>query len=870
MIVEVFKSFEDGLLLFNAVYPDTGWRFDSYNQRDGETTPPYRESGWISAAAPAAKDRPDTIYFDSKPGRYKLKSTVKNVVIDMKPPELVSWTGNFTVFEGEKWSAEFVIRDDSGIDSGVYEITAKTPDNIKHVLALSTRKESDPPAYIPQVTVDGSDNGISFTLEHSENDPTLYRIKLEIDPSKLGEWEKAGDEGSLIQCNEYIKYARFSLIVYDIAGNQIDLIDPKTFPKTFAVYSIDKESILGEVSRLTLDFVNTYPPGLLVGPDMIGKTTILVTNRNLNLVDLGFHVVFGLKPDSVGYLSGLPSNLSLSQDGTYYSHTHDVDGIDSTGYVQAFAYLDGTLGNISCEISGETISVEIDDDLSQDVRGMTYVEGILGKFISECLDNKRKLYVDPFIPDILKGEGIFGLCKVFENYLNTIYTPMEGDCRIGILEKIHRISEFKDPRECEPRLLTRFADEHGSELKFNREDVEKVASVLRKYTVVDNKTISQKDLVDKIYRRYYEILPYINMYKGTEKSFDLIYSVLGLRVELFPLWEGPDHKMVREDKAGDDYWLTSHLEVEVHGEYSDDDMRVLSDFSLEAAKSILPVIRVIDTSTIVDDFVDDNDLRLTVIDFSSDDVKLKPEIAIFSWENKKIPKAKNRKNDLEIYLPMDSQAIFYKDYVATKKADTNPAFWFSRWGAMRNTYGSIPLQFAFGEVMSIDGSLGITEPSSYLSVYPYSIEIRQDRVVLHLDDNEQNRQYLNSWNIWSNTDNSTLIAFKIFRSKDYTVTLENHCESIDFDSIPRVRQGWTESNIPSGNKLRHDFDDGRGLVSAAPYDNSSIENNLTKLVKFPVNLGSSSVSNSLEKIVEYKIGFGSSSVSNEIISIEEQ
>ena len=856
MIVEVFKEYEGGLLLFNAVYPDKGWRFDSYNQRDGETTPPYRESGWISAAAPAPEDRPDTIYFNSKPGRYKLKSTVQNVVIDMKPPELVSWSGKFTVFEGEKWSAEFVIRDDSGIDSGVYEIASDGT-----TLARSTRQESQGPAYYPVLDPDGRDNGVEITFEHSQNDDSLYRIKLEIDPSKIP---------TLVECDDYINYARFSLKVYDIAGNEIDLINPSTFPRTFAVYQVDRDDILSEVRKLTLSFMNTYPPGLLVGSDVIGKTTIVVTNKNLKLANYGFKVVFGLKPDSVGYLAGIAGEPEYSLDKTYYTQTRDVDGIDSTGSVKAFAYLDGTLGNVSCVISGETISVEIDDDLAQDIKGATYVEGELGPFISECADNRRKLYIDPFVPDILKGEGIFGLCKIFENYLNTIYTPMEGDCRIGILEKIHRISEFKDPRECEPRLLTRFADEHGSELKFNREEVEQVAEILQKYTSNEDKIVSRDDLVDKIYRRYYEILPYIDMWKGTSRAFDLIYRVLGLRVELFPLWEGPDHKMVREDKAKDDYWLSTHLEVEVHGEYSDEDLRVLSNFSLKAAKSILQITRVIDNASIVDDLVDDGLLNLTVIDLSGPDEKLKPEFVVFSWENKKIPKAKIRTNDLEIYLPMDSQAIFYKDYIATKKADTNPAFWFSRWGAMRDTYGPIPLQFAFGEAMSIDGSLGITEPSSYISVYPYSIEIRQDRVVLHLDDNEENRQYLNSWNSWTTTQDSTLIAFKIFRSKDYTVTLENHCESINFDSIPRIKQGWTESNIPSGNKLRHDFDDGRGFVSAAPYDNSSIENNLTKLVKFPVNLESSSVSNSLENLVEYKIALGSSSVSNEIISIEEQ
>lgn len=795
MIVEVFKSFEDGLLLFNAIYPDTGWRFDSYNQRDGETHPPYQNPNWISAAAPLepypGDPRPNTIYFDSKPGRYKLKSTVKNVVIDTKPPELVSWTGRFTVFAGEKWSAEFVIRDDSGIDSGVYKITARTPDDNVRTLAESTRKDSDPPAYIPQIKVDGRLNGVVITVDQSENEQSLYRIKLEIDPSVLGVWEKSGDEGSLISCNSFISYAKLSLHIYDIAGNDIDLINPDNFPKTFAVYTVDRENILGEISRLTLDFINTYPPGMLVGSDVIGKTTILVTNRNLKLVDLGFKVVFGLKPDSVGYLSGIPSDLSPSKDGTYYSQTQDVDGIDSTGYVKAFAYLDGTLGNISCDISGETITLEIDSDLAQDVRGSTYVDGILGKFISECLDNKRRLYVDPFIPDILKGEGIFGLCKLFETYLNTIYTPMEGDCRIGILEKIHRISEFKDPRECEPRLLTRFADEHGSELKFNREEVENVAAILKKYTNTD--TVGNLDeIVDKIYRRYYEILPYINMWKGTAKSFDLIYRVLGLRVELFPLWEGPDHKMVREDKAGDDYWLTTHLEVEVHGEYDDDDLRTLSDFSLKAAKSILPVIRVIDASTIVDDFVDDSDLNMTVIDLTGPKNDLEENFAVFSWENQKIQKAKVKSSSLEIYLPVDAKCTFIEGNTNSKKADTNPAFWFLRWSDMRKTYGPISLKFAFTSVSGSDAPVDPETVEYAMGFYPTSVELRRNNVVLHLEDTEQNRQYLNTWNNWTSRyavdpygfdTRNTLIIFRIFRSKDHSATLENFCESITGDAL---------------------------------------------------------------------------------------
>ena len=787
MIVEVFKSYDDGLLLFNAIYPATGWFFESYNQRDGETAPPYRESGWVSAAAPADKDRPDTIYFDTKHGRYKLKSTVKNVVIDLKPPELVSWSGKYTVFRGEKWSAEFVIRDDSGIDSGVYRIAVKGKDadnqDVDILLEESSRKNSDAPAFFPTVDPDGRDRGVKITFEQSQNDNKLYRIKLEIDPNEL-------PEHALIQCNNYISYAKFSLIVYDIAGNQIDIINPKSFPKTFAVYEVDKSTILDGVKKLTLDFVDTYPPGLIVGSDMIGKTTLVAGNPNVDLLDLGFDVVFGLKSDSVGYLSGIQEEPKLSGDGTYYIHTHDVDGIDRTGYVQAFAYLDGNLGNISCDISGENISVEIDADLSQDVKGATYVEKDLGKFLSECVHNKRKIYIDTMVPDILKGEEFYNICKMFETYLNTIYSPMEGDCRIGILEKTHRISEFKDPRECESKLLTRYADEHGTEFKFTREDVERVAEIMNKYAKDPNRVLSKKDLADKIYRRYYEILPYINMWKGTEKSFELIYQVLGLRVELFPLWEGPKHDLVREDKAGDDYWLTSHLEVEVHGEYEDEDLRALSSFSLKAAKSILPVIRVIGNSAIVNDLVEDEEslLNMTVIDLSSDKTVLLPEYAIFSWENKKIPAAKIQRRDLELYLPIDAKAIFCKDSEATKKADTNPAFWFSRWGSMRDTYGTIPIRIAFGLVNTdserhVQGSV-----DNSMDIYPDYIEIRQNRIVLHMADNEQNRQYLNTWNIWTSKHSfdatgfdtkNTIVMFKFFRSEDLSVTLENYCSSVN-------------------------------------------------------------------------------------------
>jgi hypothetical protein len=341
---------------------------------------------------------------------------------------------------------------------------------------------------------------------------------------------------------------------------------------------------------------------MLIGKDEIGRTTAVVENRNVDLAKLGLTVKIGLAGDSVGYLdpSGREEETydpALDQESL--TTIQKIDGIDRSGYVHVFAYMDSGVDPISCEISGEDIKLTLDKNFGQRVKNATWAEGTLGKFITECADNTRKLFVEPFIPSVLKHEELFGLCKMFERYLNTMYTKMSGDCRIGILEKTHRISEFKNIDKVEPELIGYFAREHGSELTMTDEDIRKASEVLKKYAV-DN--FNTTDIVERVYRRLYRLLPYIDQRKGNFSSFDLIFNVLGISAKIYPLWEDPfdSSKMRKKEDAGKDWMLSGHDSLELSEKYDKEDVQNLAEFTYKAAKSILPITRVISYVTAVD------------------------------------------------------------------------------------------------------------------------------------------------------------------------------------------------------------------------------------------------------------------------------
>ena len=90
-------------------------------------------------------------------------------------------------------------------------------------------------------------------------------------------------------------------------------------------------------------------------------------------------------------------------------------------------------------------------------------------------------------------------------------------------------------------------------------------------------------------------------------------------------------------------------------------------------------------------------------------------------------------------------------------------------------------------------------------------------------------------------------------------------------TLGRVKQLWTNVNVPNGVQTRHDFRDGQGKVPAIPVDNAGISNEAIN-VKAISYFGTDNAGISNEainvKAISYP-GKDNAGISNEVINVEE-
>ena len=817
MKIEVFKEFKNNVRLFDAIDPNyITWLFDSENHRDGPTTPagayenPYNyfnqtsfsgqleDPGHDNQMAPGPQPE-NTIYFDNDEYYTKFVTTQKNVVIDYRKPQLISWNGSFTAFkDGGNWTAELIIKDDSGIDGDAFAFAIRGNSGTEsaavlgEVASIVSKRGDDEPYYNPVLTTvpaTGLD-GVDIRIQQSDIDKTMFRVTITIDPNKLKTCLEADGHGFMAcDADAKFKYVLLNFTLIDIAGNVMEPSD-EFAKQAFVYFDISREELLKDVQKLTLSPADIYPPNLFIDEDMIGHMTIIATNPNETLYEYGFVPKIGLLSDSVGFLSGDPDQHIDGADQL-------VDGISNAGYVKAYAYLDGSMGAVTCSIGDDVeINMMLDQDLASELRALTYVEGEWGPFIVECSTNTRKIDVDPFVPSCLKHEGFYGLCKHLERYLNTMYTPMGSDCRIGVLEKIDRISHFKDPDSCEPELLTKFAEDHGSEFNFNRAQVEKAANVLLAHSDIEN--LDSRDLIESIYRRFYGILPYIDRWKGTTRGFELLYRVLGIDARIYPLWEGPTHDMVREDRAKEDYDLTAHLEIELKSDvFNKREMTVISDFLMSAVKSVLPINRVISDVVMKDEISHSEDERDLRFNFVSLDYELKPtklEGISFWWYLSDSVKSKfNQITDRGTYCQLEIPMYVTGSKASHTTAESaagwpvpnNCTYYFKQYENTARTYGSNykTLFLTFAGAMNGQGGVQIPNPeriATNVELEIQSVSQSHGNVIIKIPKTSANLSQINKYNSNIMMGNRMIVAsFKFSRAVD------NYCESIPYEEFNR-------------------------------------------------------------------------------------
>ena len=246
---------------------------------------------------------------------------------------------------------------------------------------------------------------------------------------------------------------------FDVAGNVTYWVMPYI---EIVVMTLED---LYNVKKLLLEFINTHPADLQLGTDLIGRTTIKVTNPNSKLSDCD--ILIELDKASLGELyKNTRKETYITLEGKHVAKiaTEDVGNIDDSGWVIAHAMID--IPDFIDEL----------DDLRIMVRNLSRADGSLGEWIKECSDNLRKITLDPFVPQYLKettnkNSAYYKFVKFTERYLNTMFKAYDKNCYISILEAIARIGNFNDYTTIYKNLLDKYDDDHGDMLHITADEL---------------------------------------------------------------------------------------------------------------------------------------------------------------------------------------------------------------------------------------------------------------------------------------------------------------------------------------------------------------------------------------------------------------
>ena len=246
---------------------------------------------------------------------------------------------------------------------------------------------------------------------------------------------------------------------FDVAGNITYWVMPHI---EIVVVTLED---LYNIKKLLLEFINTHPEDLQLGIDLIGRTTIKVTNPNSKFSDCD--ILIELDKASLGELyKNTRKEKYITIDGKHIAKiaTKDVGNIDDSGWVIAHAMID--IPDFIDELN----------DLRIMVRNLSRADGSLGEWIKECSDNLRKLTLDPFVPQYLKettnkNSAYYKFVKFTERYLNTMFKAYDKNCYISVLEAIARIGNFNDYTTIYKNLLDKYDNDHGDMMHITADEL---------------------------------------------------------------------------------------------------------------------------------------------------------------------------------------------------------------------------------------------------------------------------------------------------------------------------------------------------------------------------------------------------------------
>lgn len=447
------------------------------------------------------------IRFNANVFNYIVHTEIDNVILKYDAPVVYAegienkygefvWRKKYTVLDGytHKIKFDILMHDPIGVDAKCYEayvgdtlfgrVDRKNDDNTSNVDSVTHERSAIWTGSSKTSSTELPTAGkfisvydkltISKLPDKYSKDDNAYKVSVQLggmgytdadintQTTTYNTWlttinNEHATEQQIIDAWEACEGVKFKF--FDVAGNTTYWVMPH-----IEIVEVTLEDLYN-IKQLLLEFINTHPEDLQLGTDLIGRTTIKVTNQNSKFSDCD--ILIELDKASLGELyKNTRKEKDITVEGKHIAKiaTEDVGNIDDSGWVIAHAMID--IPDFVDELN----------DLRIMVRNLSRVDGSLGEWIKECSDNLRKITLDPFVPQYLKettnkNSAYYKFVKFTERYLNTMFKAYDKNCYISVLEAIARIGNFNDYTTIYGNLLDKYDNDHGDMLHITTDEL---------------------------------------------------------------------------------------------------------------------------------------------------------------------------------------------------------------------------------------------------------------------------------------------------------------------------------------------------------------------------------------------------------------
>lgn len=330
--------------------------------------------------------------------------------------------------------------------------------------------------------------------------------------------------------------------------------------------SIYVSSYSGKISYPTIENLGSTPANKI---DYNFVTTTFQIQDNYN----------GIIPNTIGLVPGSGGSIQTNSIATNDNgHTYIVPVvISNTGDVTISAM----------NYVGKTITVS--------EKG----------FIIRCL-NSRNLNLTRFLPSYLQQNfdgsesEFFQFTEFFENVLNTLYTDVDNNCNLSVLEKTYRLQNFHDIDKIDSVYIPHFADMMGYGVGINNDELGTFGLSMSGYAD------SEAQYKDRVLRFVVKNLPNWYSIKTTRNAVKLMllsFGIIGDVVDKYTLdydkyWK--DNRITTgqyvSNDIGKNWYPTPHVSVGIDLKNTPNEVAYSSQISkvLTAMEDIRPANVVID------------------------------------------------------------------------------------------------------------------------------------------------------------------------------------------------------------------------------------------------------------------------------------